>query len=167
MVNPIYRLPLLGSVLSSMGKEMKHCKKCGQTKPVGDFTNARGKRGGLFPNCRSCVNARTKEYRDKNPYHTRNKRYNIDFEDLLESQGGRCLVCKTSDPSGVAGKGRDGWAVDHDHDCCPGKGSCGRCVRGILCHPCNVGLGFLNDSRERVQALLDYLASSTNALPIS
>lgn len=28
--------------------------------------------------------------------------------------------------------------VDHDHDCCPGGWSCGRCVRGLICSECNV-----------------------------
>ena len=32
-------------------------------------------------------------------------------------------------------------AIDHNHGCCPGKGSCGKCVRGILCRRHNLGLG--------------------------
>lgn len=37
--------------------------------------------------------------------------------------------------------------VDHDRACCPGKVSCRRCVRGLVCGPCNrdgmVGLDYL------------------------
>src|SRR4029077_2130187 len=32
-------------------------------------------------------------------------------------------------------------AVDHDHNCCPGAHSCGKCIRGILCGTCNSALG--------------------------
>jgi hypothetical protein len=31
--------------------------------------------------------------------------------------------------------------VDHDHACCPGSRSCGRCIRGIIHHACNAMLG--------------------------
>jgi len=27
--------------------------------------------------------------------------------------------------------------VDHDHNCCNGVKSCGKCVRGIICNRCN------------------------------
>lgn len=27
--------------------------------------------------------------------------------------------------------------MDHDHSCCPGAYSCGRCLRGVLCGGCN------------------------------
>jgi hypothetical protein len=33
------------------------------------------------------------------------------------------------------------WSVDHDHSCCNGDTSCGKCVRGIVCSFCNRGLG--------------------------
>jgi hypothetical protein len=29
--------------------------------------------------------------------------------------------------------------VDHDHACCQKKNrSCGKCIRGLLCHTCNI-----------------------------
>lgn len=58
--------------------------------------------------------------------------------------------------------------MDHDHACCsnePGedKAYCGKCNRGLLCRGCNIALGMVDDSVERIAGLLKHLeASSAN-----
>lgn len=47
--------------------------------------------------------------------------------------------------------------VDHDHSCCPGATSCGRCVRGLICMRCNATLGMLNDDLATAEAVVEYL----------
>ena len=47
--------------------------------------------------------------------------------------------------------------VDHDHRCCPGPVSCGRCVRGLICTYCNVAEGLLDGDPGRAEALAGYL----------
>jgi hypothetical protein len=48
-------------------------------------------------------------------------------------------------------------AVDHDHSCCRGKTSCGRCVRGLACGTCNGILGRWRDDVELMARAIDYL----------
>lgn len=74
------------------------------------------------------------------------------FETVLSGQGGGCGVCGlTESDSGHA------LVVDHDHSCCPGQRSCGRCVRGILCRSCNVGLGMMRDDPDLLLRAATYL----------
>jgi hypothetical protein len=73
---------------------------------------------------------------------------------LLEAQGGGCAICGSPDPRNGSGLR---WAVDHDHACCAGKKTCGRCVRALLCHPCNQGLGLFGDDPVRLRAAAAYL----------
>lgn len=77
-----------------------------------------------------------------------------DYDAILASQGGRCVNqgCRAEN----SGSGR--FHVDHDHSCCPGKKSCGKCIRGLLCSSCNVALGYLGDGRanDRILGLYEY-----------
>lgn len=47
--------------------------------------------------------------------------------------------------------------VDHDHSCCIGNYSCGKCVRGVLCRGCNISLGYMKEDRDRVLGLAEYM----------
>lgn len=47
--------------------------------------------------------------------------------------------------------------VDHNHACCAGPRSCGKCVRGILCHQHNNGLSFFEDNPQALLGAFEYL----------
>lgn len=79
---------------------------------------------------------------------------------LLDDPG--CEICGVDLLVKVAttghGKRKSLLVVDHDHECCPGDThSCGRCVRGLLCHGCNVAAGMLRDNAEYARRLAGYL----------
>jgi hypothetical protein len=64
----------------------------------------------------------------------------------LEAQGCRCLICHTSLTFMTL-------RIDHCH-------ATGR-VRGLLCDPCNIGLGNFKDDTARLRKAADYLDEST------
>lgn len=64
-----------------------------------------------------------------------------DVAAMSDKQGHKCAIC------GDEGK----LNVDHDHET--------NAIRGLLCSPCNRGLGFFRDSRERLLAAVAYLAN--------
>ena len=86
------------------------------------------------------------------------KRYNFtvqQWEAMFEGQGRCCAICKSPDP-----RNTNGWQLDHDHACCPGKTSCGKCIRGILCQGCNTALGAVRDSIDCLKTMVCYLENS-------
>ena len=71
-------------------------------------------------------------------------RYGIsveDYERLFLQQDGRCAICLIP----FSGKAH----IDHDHET--------GVVRGLLCRPCNVGLGHFGDSVEGLMRAVAYL----------
>ena len=48
----------------------------------------------------------------------------VEFDAMLSAQGGTCALSWCDNPA---------TDIDHDHNCCPGSFTCGKCVRGILC----------------------------------
>ena len=86
------------------------------------------------------------------------------YNALLVSQQGVCAICKqketTTQKNGVLQR----LSVDHDHRCCPGKQSCGKCFRGLLCNRCNVALGLLAENPERMVAMIAYIGITRESL---
>ncbi len=77
-------------------------------------------------------------------------RYGItsaDYERMRAAQGDRCGICGTSD-TGARSKV---WLVDHCHK--------SNEVRGLLCHRCNMGLGYFKDDPTRLLAAVAYLSA--------
>lgn len=80
-----------------------------------------------------------------------------EFDLMLSSQGGACAIC--------GGTETVKWCVDHDHGCCPtplrgesgSRKTCGKCIRGILCDACNVGIAKFNDDPAIMAAAIQYL----------
>ena len=74
------------------------------------------------------------------------KDYNLSVDRISELRKD-CAVCGST----------KNLAVDHDHACCDRFGSCGKCVRDILCSNCNTALGHVKDSKDRLRGLIAYL----------
>lgn len=152
------------------------CKRCERELPDCQwyfYKSGRDKGLRVYP-CRDCNNAArvasrsteanreaSRRWREENPRATRAIRlkamYGItmaSYEAMLAAQGGGCAICN-SEHAGPGGSFR----VDHDHSCCPGKKSCGQCVRGLLCNTCNVGVGMLRDSEDLLRRAAEYVGS--------
>lgn len=82
------------------------------------------------------------------------KTFGISAEDyyrMLNEQGGVCAICGGSEPRG---RSKTRFAVDHCHK--TGK------VRGLLCGPCNTGIGHLRDDVANLRAAIKYLERAQN-----
>lgn len=86
------------------------------------------------------------------------------YEQLYEKQRGCCAICSkaivrayTAESTGKRGPKKHGACVDHDHGCCASKRSCGRCVRGLLCHHCNIGIAAFRDKQELMRLAVEYV----------
>ena len=107
------------------------------------------------------IKARRKAAYDANPMKYRCKamkaKHGItceEYEEILSSQGGVCAVCGTGEPGGKSTT----FHIDHDHACCGPSKSCDKCRRGLLCGPCNVGIGMLQDSPFLLHKAAEYIS---------
>jgi hypothetical protein len=74
---------------------------------------------------------------------------------MLESQNYSCAICGVHQDDT-----KKRLNLDHDHNCCPGESSCGKCIRGLLCSICNSAIGLLKDSEEVIEMALKYLRNT-------
>ena len=78
--------------------------------------------------------------------------YNLteeEYKDLYETNNGSCWICNKTTKYFLH--------VDHNHLCCAGTKSCGKCVRGLLCYNCNTLLGNAKDNKDILKSALVYL----------
>lgn len=98
-------------------------------------------------------------YRYKNPdiISRKNRKYLYQvtddlFQQLLSKQNHKCAVCDTEFSD------TEKPHIDHDHSCCSGQRSCGKCIRGLLCTRCNKAIGSFKDSTTLLQKAINYLS---------
>ena len=83
--------------------------------------------------------------------HNLKAHYNMtpeDYDLMLSFQGGKCKICGETDPKTRSGR----FNIDHCHE----TGH----VRGLLCNPCNVGLGTFTDDISKLEAAIRYLSEA-------
>jgi hypothetical protein len=143
----------------------KICTRCNVEKPLSEYHNRAQTKDGKHYACKSCRKEETaargpqiakynKQYH-KEKYltvkkkHALNYKYGMSMEEynaLLTKQNGTCAICKLPDTKMLS--------VDHNH--LTGQ------IRGLLCDPCNRGLGFFGDSPTRLEAAYHYLQERGN-----
>lgn len=126
---------------------LKLCGKCRAWCSPDRFNRNGLARDGLSSVCLDCCNDRGL----RSKYGLTREAY----DEMKAHQGGGCAICGA--PESLRGTR---LAVDHDHSCCPGRRSCGACVRGLLCNECNTLLGKAGDDPERLMRAARYLKSS-------
>lgn len=87
---------------------------------------------------RLAYNQRQREQRRR-----RQARDGVDYDEMLERQGGVCAIC------GAPPTPKAQLCIDHCHD--SGK------IRGLLCFSCNFAIGLLKDDRSRLEKAIQYL----------
>ena len=145
---------------------MKQCTKCRSSSD--QFYKNKNSSDGLQSWCKPCMkdyfadkhartyvaNPKPKSDPERLAWGRRIKyAYGItvdDYESMLANQGGSCAGC------GVKPDGQR-LCVDHDHKCCSGPRSCGKCVRGLLCARCNKLIGLASDNTQTLSNLVSYL----------
>jgi hypothetical protein len=149
----------------------KFCPSCKQEKAREEFNKSSFTKHGLSVYCKPCTVARhetwrknnlpkaaaeSRKWREAHPRESKDhiirRRYGLplgSYEKMLAEQEGKCACCGSSDPGG-----RDDFHVDHCHDT--------NAIRGLLCHGCNVGIGYFKHDVTRLQSAITYLTQNSN-----
>jgi hypothetical protein len=98
-----------------------------------------------------------RDWEEANPRYKAKCLYGVDWDALWLAQDGKCKAC--GGPMLPQGNSRESAHVDHDHSCCPGSKSCGKCIRGMIHARCNHILGMANDDPRILRCLIYYLES--------
>lgn len=140
-LRPLQNTPeFFSSRLNEEGK--KKCSRCGYWLDLTEFyaRSDAGRYNTIRIHCNRCNTLRRMGITAKQ------------YDDMLVKQGGGCAICGVE-----ACRSGKAFCVDHDHSCCNGNGSCGKCVRGLLCNDCNAMLGFAHDDTDRLAKAIEYL----------
>lgn len=137
-----------GRVFKQLSKTETHkqCRICEQIKPYSEYAGKEKRIKAKESYCIEC-----KKFMGTERVLSRYKLTVDDYMYMFNSQGGLCMICKKPEI------GNKRLSVDHDHSCCSGAGSCGKCIRGLLCSRCNKTLGMIEDNIDYLSSMIEYL----------
>ncbi|MET8864678.1 endonuclease VII domain-containing protein [Nonomuraea sp. NPDC004580] len=148
-----------------MNEITKKCTRCSEDKPLAAYgKNPKGIHGRQS-RCNPCLAIVARERRggaqgkDLDTHLQRTFGITLEqYTEMLQAQNGACAICGDIpiplDEYRIRKQGiSTRLAVDHCHET-------GR-VRGLLCSPCNKGIGQLRDSPALVRKALAYLRGAT------
>ena len=119
---------------------LKRCYACRVWHTLDRYYKSKKKADGVRGICKACeqIPKRERDWRRRGIEITREE-YTV----LLNKQGNRCAICEE--------KPNEGFSLSVDH--CHNSGQ----VRGLLCGQCNLGIGSLGDSIDRLSSAIKYL----------
>ena len=131
---------------------LKRCTDCREVKPFSEFY-MRG--GGKYTTAKCCKCH--KAHYQANVDHVREMRrkqrigappgtYNL----LVEMFGEVCAICGSEVSRGTAYGKSNQLSIDHDKE--------SGLIRGLLCNPCNVGIGMLQHNPALLMSAINYLS---------
>ena len=164
------------------GATHKTCLGCTKSLPIDDFHLVRVGEPWRQSRCKRCFYAAVQAWEKRNPNHKHidknyarrarladpdkfklkdrkndlRKNYGLTLEqynDLLAAHNHVCAICR------VPNQSNRNLAIDHDHACCRGHKSCGKCIRGLLCGRCNSALERLETVDDWENKAREYLSS--------
>lgn len=115
--------------------KLTHCQR-GHAFDEKNTHHYTDKKGRVRRVCRKCA-------KNRNPF--RQRLYGLsaaEYAELLDEQNGVCALCGRD-------SGERALSVDHDHK--------SRAIRGLLCSPCNTGLGVFHDDPQVLRRAIEYL----------
>ena len=165
--NKVAHYELRKLLQAEIGEGRKRCTACWQDKELTEFHVSQSY-------CKLCAGERdrkhhyeNKELRNRQAREAQRRKREEDkdyaarchlrfmfgmtleeYDAKLAAQGGVCAICG-------APPGKKRLPVDHDHECCPGVKSCGKCIRDLLCPGCNNGTGLV-DKPELLRKRAEY-----------
>lgn len=121
----------------------RECKKCFQTLPLTSFAKNSKSQYGRLHTCHNCSAEYQRGVRERKPFYNQSLKFGL-TENQIQSMYEATEVCE------LCGKtNQRRLNIDHNH--VTGK------VRGLLCDPCNKGLGHFKDDPELIQKAIEYL----------
>lgn len=104
--------------------------------------------------CHACHAKRMREWTAKNPGRSSRRaaarRFSVSLERYDEMLASPCWLCGLPLEELVNGRRP---SIDHDRSCCPGRESCGNCVRGATHAACNLIIGMAKESPELLEGI--------------